>query len=108
MYSDGKFAYGEQRDIDVWPAENLWPEYEKTNPSIRKALLFDPSGKTAVAIKTARFSWAGFEKMDSIGDVSRPVGGLFLFVIGEDALTDTRPADVAKLESFVSDGACVS
>ncbi len=96
MYSDDKFAYGEQREIEVWPK----PNDHSASKSACNIIVFDPSGKTAAAIQSV---CGEFQTVKSLGDVEDQPR-MSILVIGEDALTETNAADVAKLDKFVSDG----
>ena len=96
MYSDDKFAYGEQREIEVWPK----PNDHRASKSACNIIVFDPSGKTAAAIQSV---CGEFQTVKSLGDVEDQPR-MSILVIGEDALTETNAADVAKLDKFVSDG----
>jgi hypothetical protein len=96
LEADGKFIYGEDRDIDVWPA----PQAAADRPLMREVVLYDPSGKTAELLKREGVK---FNTLEGIGEWNRKDANC-LFVIGEDALTTANAADLAKLEPFVDAG----
>jgi Tfp pilus assembly protein PilF len=86
LYSEGQFACGEDRDIDVWP---------DTPPAVgeaaRKVVLFDPKGNTAKLLQTAGV------KFETSPSVTPPAGepSACVFIIGEGALNEdaAKPAN---------------
>ena len=58
LTADGKFAYGEERDIEVWP-DAVPPLATPT----RRIALFDPSGETAAVFRKAGIPFAAMEKL---------------------------------------------
>ncbi len=104
LTADGKFVYGEQRDIDIFPQP---PEAAPTRTLARQVVLYDPSGKTSELLTREGVK---FEKADAIEyhqpDLqSKPeLCWQKVFVIGQDALTAANATDVGRLERFVNDG----
>ena len=97
LEADGKFVYGEARDIDVWPA----PQAVAERPLARQVMLYDPSGKTAELLKREGVK---FNTQDSIHEWNRTdANANWLFLIGEDVLT-ANAGDLAELEQFVDAG----
>ena len=76
LLAEGKFAYGEERDIDVWPdvAPPLAPA--------RRIVLFDPAGRTAAVFSKAGIPFTAMDKL------ALPEGAPSetLLVLGEDAI----------------------
>jgi hypothetical protein len=98
MFSDGKFAYGEQRDLEVLPK----PTAEKSAMVARKVGLYDPSGKTAHALdELTDYVGVDYTELKDLSDVKADIRTV---IIGEDALTEASAAETGKLEKFVSDG----
>jgi len=95
LYSDGEFACGEDRDIEIWPDSSI-----PVGALARKIYLYDPKGDTAVVLKAALCE---FESLKAItapeGDPARSV-----VVIGEGALDKESAQDIAKLASFADAG----
>lgn len=97
MTSDGKFAYGEQRDIEVWP--KLTPA--KGNAPGLLVGVYDPSGKTQQALREL----LDVEMLPTeLKDLSEPKADIRAVIIGEDVLTEANAAEVGRLEKFVTDG----
>jgi hypothetical protein len=94
LLADGKFAYGEERDIEVWP------DTIPTLPALtRKISLFDPSGKTAGIFKKAGIGFATMETLAAPeGKPSETV-----LVLGEGAVTAGKDA-AGDLSAFTSAG----
>ena len=97
MFSDGKFAYGEQRDIEVWP------ELTPANGNVPGMLVgvYDPSGKTQQALREL----LDVEMLPTeLKDLSEPKADIKAVIIGEDVLTEANAAQVGRLEKFVNGG----
>lgn len=95
LLADGKFAYGEQRDIDVWPdAVSPFP-----TPA-RKIVLFDPAGRTAPVFTKAGMA---FTPVDQLSVPDGPASGTVL-VLGEGAVQSNREPAAAPLSNFVAAG----
>jgi hypothetical protein len=96
LEAQGKLVYGEQRDIEVWPAT----AGRGAGKLARNIVLFDPKGQTAAAFKAA-----GVEFQTASG-IAAPAGDAaqFVFVIGEQALDAGNAARVAELDAFAAAG----
>ena len=95
LEADGRLAYGEQRDIEVWPDEPM-----KMAGGRRTVLLFDPPGDTAAVLRRAGLE---FGKIDALAAMDADAAAEALLVIGEGALDETA-ADLAPLQRFVEKG----
>jgi Tfp pilus assembly protein PilF len=99
LVADGKFAYGEERDIDVWPWEwrDVSPLFRKSG--VRKVLLYDPAGRTA-----AVFTKAGipFTPIDKLAVPESPPAETVI-VLGEEAVQPNMASALA-LNDFVAAG----
>ena len=95
LEADGKFAYAEQRDIEVWPDQDI-----AAGKLGRRVVLFDPNNSTASALKAAGVEFAKFEKLQA------PEGqaAQTLMIVGEGALDEANAASAANLAKFVEDG----
>jgi hypothetical protein len=96
LLADGRFAYGEDRSIAVFPDAPV-----PAGALARKLFLFDPAGATATA-----FTQAGIA-FETVSELSAPPGEATAsaLVIGENALTPTRQhSNSPSLHSYVSAG----
>ena len=95
LLADGKFAYGEDRDIEVWP---------DTTPSVpamtRKIALFDPAGKTADVFKKAGIAFAALEKLAA----PQTTPSETVLVLGEGAVQGNEDAAIGALSAFTEAG----
>jgi Tfp pilus assembly protein PilF len=105
LHSEGEFVCGEDRDIDVWPSSAKATAGKPVapvavGPLSRKVFLFDPTGKTAAALKAAS---CAFVKLETL---AAPKGepGQAVVVIGEGALNAGSAKDVANLGAFADEG----
>ena len=95
LRADGKFVYGEDRDIEVWP------DAVPARPApTRKIALFDPSGKTAGVFKKAGI---GFTAMETLGAPEGKPSETVL-VLGEHAVKDKMDAAAGALSAFTNAG----
>jgi hypothetical protein len=94
LLADGKFAYGEERALEVWPdAQPLLPK------PARRIVLFDPAGRTAGVFTKAGVSFTTMEKLATPeGHASETV-----LVLGEGAV-EPNMAAAASLTNFVAAG----
>jgi hypothetical protein len=130
LLADGKFAYGEERDIEVWPCgtgilpvSSLLPavpssEQQKQQQqqqrhgqdahathgqdarATRKIDLFDPSGQTAAVFKKAGIE---FTAMDKLG-VPEGKPSQAVLVLGEHAVQANMEAAAGSLIAFAEAG----
>ncbi len=95
LTGDGKFAYGEERDIEVWP--DAIPPLPAMR---RKIALFDPTGKTAEVFKKAGVAFAKLEKLAA--PETKP--GQTVLVLGEGAVRGDEEAAGGALAAFADAG----
>ena len=95
LLADGKFAYGEERDLEIWP------DTIPTLPApVRKIALFDPSGQTAGVFKKAGIA---FTAMDKLG-VPEGKPSQTVLVLGEHAVQANMDAAAGSLSAFADAG----
>ena len=97
LLADGKLAYEEDRDLDVWPDRPV-----AAGKFFGRIALYDPRGATANAMRRAGAAFKQINFLtppDTNGD-DRPQA----LVIGEDAIDATTQADLEKLSAFVHSG----
>jgi hypothetical protein len=97
LLADGKFAYGEARDVEVWPAPAKAPA--PLGPLARKLMLFDPVGRSATVLQQAGIPFEAVKTLDVPGDPAATV-----LIIGEGAVQDTDNEATGPLNSYVSAG----
>lgn len=96
LEADGKFAYGEERDLEVWPVPIAGAS---TSPAAdTPCAVYDPSGKTLAALKQ---SGVAAQKQ---ADLTAPQNPQTLLIIGEGALDEATAAQCTALGEFVSKG----
>ena len=95
VLADGKFVYGEDRDIEVWPKEP--PAAPKL---ARKLYLFDPAGATAPVLKRAG---AVFTLMPALGAPEGDPAASAL-ILGESVVQPDENSGPAALANFVTRG----
>jgi len=98
LEADGRFAYGEERDIEVWPASGFagWkPAVPVTAPA---CCVYDPSGKTAEALGTMGVA------AQKLPDLIAPADPKAVLIIGEGALDEAAAGRCAALSDFVARG----
>jgi hypothetical protein len=117
--ADGAFAYGEERDLDIWPSvaiptgtlplrtrhaprdagAHAGPHAEREEYA-RRLTLFDPAGTTAAALRSAGVAFA------SIGELTAPADepSASVLVIGEGALKADTAVAAGKLAGYVAAG----
>lgn len=95
LLADGKYAYGEERGIEVYP--DVTP---KLAALARKIALFDPSGKTAEVFKKAGIPFAVLDKL------SAPEGKPLetVLVLGERALQGGVESAAGSLNALTEAG----
>jgi hypothetical protein len=95
LEADGKFVYGEERDIEVWPDQPA-----QAGTLARKVLLFDPARTTADPLRKAGVPF------ETIKTLAAPDGdaNTVALVIGESALDESDAAAVGKLAAFIEAG----
>jgi hypothetical protein len=104
LEADGRFVYGEERDIEVWPDEPV-----PAGPLARKVGLFEPAGSNRTATAegpTARaLAAAGvpYERIEALASLDARAAALLTLVIAEGALNEQN-ADLAPLQPFVEAG----
>lgn len=94
------FAYGEQRDIEVWPDKPIRVLPSEVKNPLRQVFLFDPKGQTAEVLKKASVTFKPLTDL-SIPE-SEPKGSVV--IIGEGALDESNAGQVASLAKFVESG----
>ena len=95
LLADGCFAYGERRDLDVWPKVQT-----SATPFARSIVLFDPAGATAKVFQKAGFAFTTINELSGAGgDPTATV-----LVIGEDALQADTAVSAGKLGEYVAGG----
>lgn len=94
LFSNDRFVYGEQRDIEVWPTTTEAPDAALA----ATVSVFDPAGTTRKALASQNIVCA------VIQDLAAPQPGTKAILIGEDALNETNASQVAKLDKFVEAG----
>ena len=95
LMADGKFAYGEERDIEVWP---------DTVPALatpaRRIVLFDPCGETAAAFNRAGIPFTAMKKLAAPkGKASQT-----LLVLGQRAVQGNEEVAAGSLRAFAEAG----
>ena len=95
LEADGAFVYGEDRDIDVWPAAAI-PAGELS----RKVFVYDPKGDTGKAIADAGV------KFETLKELAAPAGEATgsVLIIGEGALDESSAKQTPVLGKFADDG----
>lgn len=95
MYAGGKFEFGRELDIDVWPGEPISPGQLQ-----RQVYVFDPAGKTAAVLNKMGVK---HQLLASVGDpISQPDGSVL--IIGEETLSAENAAGCLKVLEFVKAG----
>ncbi|MCY3018172.1 MAG: hypothetical protein NTW87_03955 [Planctomycetota bacterium] len=95
LLADGNFAYGEERDIEVFP-DNV-PRFAAP---ARTLFLFDPHGTTAEVFKKAGLPFTPVDKLAAPeGRASETV-----LVIGEHALRSDAESSAGALSAFAEAG----
>jgi len=95
LYADGKFAYGEERDLGVYPDRAA-----AVTAPVRRIHLFDPRGETAGIFKKAGIPFTPAANLAvPDGDPSDTV-----LVIGENALPGDSDAAAGALGAFTAAG----
>ena len=92
LEADGQFAYGEERDVELWSAG-----LQARTPGV-SCHVYDPPGKTLAVLKQAGVT---AQKLDSL---ATPTDANSLLVIGEDTLDEATAPQCAALGDFVSKG----
>ncbi|MBT3374496.1 MAG: hypothetical protein HN742_36030 [Lentisphaerae bacterium] len=94
LEANGRLAYSEERDIEVWPDTPV-----KMVSGPRTIALFDPSGQTAAVLQQ------GGLEFEDVGALAAAAGksASSVLVIGEGAL-DEKNADLSPLQPFVEKG----
>jgi hypothetical protein len=113
LWADGALAYGEDRDLDVWPprtrhaprdagpyAPRDADPHAGREEYARRLTLFDPPGTTAAVLRSAGIAFT------SIGELTAPAGepSASVLVIGEGALKADTAVAAGKLAGFVAAG----
>ena len=93
LEADGRFVYGEDRDLDVWPRQPI-----RVPAGTGPFLLYDPKKTTGVALQAIG---AEFRTLD---DLSAPTTAQATVIIGEGALDEGTAGAPAALQDFVSQG----
>ena len=96
LLADGKFAYGEERDIEVWPDARV----ASGKPASRKIAIFDPAGRTAEIFEKAGIAFAKLEKLAA--PETKP--SETVLVLGEGAVQGNEEAVIGALSAFTEAG----
>jgi uncharacterized protein YecT (DUF1311 family) len=122
LMADGKFAYGEERDIEVWPCSTGILPVSSLSPAVsssseqqkqqqrhgqdghatqtRKIAIFDPAGKTTEIFKKAGIA---FTKMDKLAAPETKPAETVL-ILGEGAVQGNEEAVTGALSGFTEGG----
>lgn len=95
LFADGKIAYQEDRDLEVW-LDSAVP----AGKIARQIALYDPKGETG---KVLRRAGVAFESINFLTAPSGPCDGAAL-VIGEGAIDESTQADQERLSAYVQAG----
>jgi len=95
LLADGGFAYGERRDLDIWP-----PARTPGAAPTRNIVLFDPAGATAAVFRKAGLAYTAIGRLGGLaGDPATTV-----LVIGEGALQAGTAVAAEELGAYVAAG----
>ena len=96
LLADGKMAYEEERDLEVWPNAPI----AAGGKTARRLSVYDPRGATAKALTQAGVAF------DTINFLTLPAGqvGSTALLIGEGAIDPATQADQERLSAYVQAG----
>jgi hypothetical protein len=93
LETDGRFVYGEERDMDVWPRQPV-----RAPAGTGPFFLYDPKGTTGPALQAVGAEFG------TLNQLAAPTPPQATVIIGEGALDEGSANALALLQDFVSQG----